>query len=329
MASGPVEPPDPGELPADAEPSAPLTRKARAQARAAALQERGRQIADRAQRERRAHPTLDAAFDIADRDAEVGGGIMAGALAYRFFIWLLPLALVAVAGLGYVSDATSEDPGDAADSVGLSGIVSSSVEHASKSSSRWYALLVGIPILLYVTRSLLRTLIVVHRLVWTDSRTSVVKPTASATLQLLAALAAFLLISGGTAAIRHASIIGGVIAVCVLVVPYAALWLIVSMRLPHRDATWRHLIPGAIAFGLGVEILQAGFTFIIGPYAENKQGTYGSLGLAAALLLGLFFMSRIIVGSAAVNATLWDRRQQKAQADEAEERAATAARTVG
>ena len=37
---------------------------------------------------------------MADRDADVGGGIIAGALAYRLFIWLLPFALVLVAGLG-------------------------------------------------------------------------------------------------------------------------------------------------------------------------------------------------------------------------------------
>jgi len=43
------------------------------------------------------------------------------------------------------------------------------------------------------------------------------------------------------------------------------------------------------------------------PEAENKQGTYGVLGLAASLLLGLFLFSRIMVGSAVLNATLWER----------------------
>ena len=93
---------------------------------------------------------------------------MAGALAYRLFIWLLPLALVAVAGLGYASDAARR-PKAAADSVGLAGIVSNSVASGSKRSSRAYALLVGIPLLIMVTRSLLRTLIVAHRLIWTES----------------------------------------------------------------------------------------------------------------------------------------------------------------
>ena len=55
-----------------------------------------------------------------DRDGEVGGGIIAGALAYRLFIWLLPLTLVAVAGLGIAADASSESPGRAAGSLGLS-----------------------------------------------------------------------------------------------------------------------------------------------------------------------------------------------------------------
>jgi uncharacterized BrkB/YihY/UPF0761 family membrane protein len=38
-----------------------------------------------------------------------------------------------------------------------------------------------------------------------------------------------------------------------------------------------------------------------------KQGTYGALGTAAVLLLGLFFFSRLIVGAAELNATLWER----------------------
>ena len=45
-----------------------------------------------------------------NRDGDIGGGIIAGALAYRLFIWLLPLALVAVAGLGIAADAADETP---------------------------------------------------------------------------------------------------------------------------------------------------------------------------------------------------------------------------
>ena len=67
------------------------------------------------------HRSVDAVFEMVERDGDVGGGIIAGALAYRLFIWLLPLALVAVAGLGFAADASSDSPEEAADSWGSTG----------------------------------------------------------------------------------------------------------------------------------------------------------------------------------------------------------------
>jgi hypothetical protein len=87
------------------------------------MQARAQRVGDRAQAERSRHGSVDAVFDMADHDAEVGGGIMAGALAYRFFVWLLPLALVAIAGLGTASSAASRTPESAARSAGLAGLV--------------------------------------------------------------------------------------------------------------------------------------------------------------------------------------------------------------
>jgi hypothetical protein len=102
-------------------------------------------LAERAQAERSRHRSVDAVFEMADRDSEVGGGIIAGALAYRLFIWLLPLALIAVAGLGIAADASSESPEEQAESVGLEGLVSSSIANAANSPNRWYAVLIGRP----------------------------------------------------------------------------------------------------------------------------------------------------------------------------------------
>ncbi len=286
----------------------PSSATGRARARLAALQERADRVTERAQAERSRHASLDALFEMFDRDAEVGGGIMAGALAYRLFIWFLPLALVAVAGLGIASSADSRSPESVAKSSGLAGLVSSSVASAAHSSARWYALLVGIPILIYATRSVLRTLIVAHRLVWTDLRAHAPRPTLKASLRLLGILLAMLGVSVLAAAARRQSGPGGLLATLVMTLPYAALWLLLAMHLPHRDATWRALIPGSLLFGFGIEALHLVTVYFIGPFAGNKQGTYGSLGLAAALLLELFLLSRLAVGTAVVNATLWARR---------------------
>ena len=52
----------------------------RTRARAAAFQARATEVAERAQAERANHDSLDAAFELVDRDTEVAGGIIAGAL---------------------------------------------------------------------------------------------------------------------------------------------------------------------------------------------------------------------------------------------------------
>ena len=275
---------------------------------AAARRADAERIAERAQGERSKHRSVDAVYEMVDRDSEVGGGIIAGALAYRLFIWLLPLALVVVAGLGIAADAGSESPEQAAESLGMQGLISNSISNAADSPNRWYALLIGIPILVWATRSVLRVLIGAHRLIWGDLRSEAPKPKVGATLRLLALLLAYGLVTTGASAIRAWSSGPGAAATLFAVVFYAGLWLLVSVRLPHHGTPWTELIPGALVFGIGIELLQVVIAYFITPYAIAKQGTYGALGIAAALLVALFMISRLVVGAAVVNATLSARR---------------------
>jgi membrane protein len=252
---------------------------------------------------------VDAVYEMVDRDGEVGGGIIAGALAYRLFIWLLPLALVIVAGLGIAADARSESPQEAAGELGVQGLITSSVSSAADSPNRWYALVIGIPVLVWTTRSVLRVLIGAHRLVWTDDRSRAPRPKVGAALRLLALLLCFGIISTIASAARAWEPGPGLVVTLAAVVFYAAVWLLIIVRLPHHETDWTALVPGAIVFGVGVEVLHVVIAYFITPYALAKQGTYGALGVAAALLLGLFLISRLIVASAVVNATLWARRE--------------------
>jgi uncharacterized BrkB/YihY/UPF0761 family membrane protein len=300
--------------PADEHPSpgteVPRSADERARHRVTAFKERGERLAARAQAERGRHASVDAAFEMVDRDVEVGGGIIAGALAYRLFIWLLPFALVCVAGLGIAADAASESPQDAAGSLGLSGLVSSSIASAARSSGRWYALLIGIPVLLVATRSVLRVLIGAHRLIWVDVRAAAPKPTIGASLSLLAVFLVIYGVSALASAARAWSEAPGVLVTLAVGSLYVVVWVFVSLRLPHRDASWLALVPGALLFGAGIEVLHVVAAYVIAPWALAKQGTYGALGVAATLLFGLFLMARVVVGAAVVNATLWDRRNR-------------------
>src|SRR5262249_53666435 len=161
-------------------------------------------------------------------------------------------------------------------------------------SARYYALLVGIPILVYVTRSLLRTLIGAHRLVWADLRASAPKPKLGATLRLLTLLVAFFVVAGLASVARAQSPRFGLVASLACAIAYGGIWFVVSLQLPHRGTHWKALIPGALVFGLGAEVVQLAAAYVLAPYAISKQGTYGALGTAAALLLGLFILSRLV-----------------------------------
>ena len=270
---------------------------------------RAQRYVERAEAVRREHRSVDAVYHMADRDIEIGGGIMAGALAYRIFVWLLPFALVLVGGIGIAADVSSESPASAARSLGLQGVVSNSVAQASQGSSRWYALLIGIPILVWASRGLLKALIVVHRLIWSDVRREVPKPTFGATFRILLLMGVYFAIREGERAVESWS--GSYLLSTFFGLALVFLWWLgVSLRLPHHGAPWKALLPGAAIMALGMEVVSGIGTLLISPRIATSQSTYGALGVAATLLLGLFLVSRLVVASAVVNATAWERRSE-------------------
>jgi hypothetical protein len=65
--------------------------------------ERARVLRTRVEASRARHTSVDLGFDVVERDSTAGGGLLAGALAYRPFVVLVPAALMSVAGLGLYS----------------------------------------------------------------------------------------------------------------------------------------------------------------------------------------------------------------------------------
>ncbi len=123
----------------------------------------------------------------------------------------------------------------------------------------------------------------------------------------------FFVVSIATHKIENLSFVGGLVATALIAIPYAGLWLCVSLLLPHHGTGWQALLPGAILFALGVEVLQFIIAYIVAPQMSSKQGSYGALGIAAALLFALYLLSRLIIATAVVNATLSARRARPAE----------------
>ena len=84
-------------------------------------------------------------------------------------------------------------------------------------------------------------------------------------------------------------------------------WLLVSRRLPHRDAPWTALLPGALLFGVGIEVIHVIAAYFIAPYASRSREPTAHSASLRRFSSALFLISRLIVGAAIVNATLWER----------------------
>jgi uncharacterized BrkB/YihY/UPF0761 family membrane protein len=258
-------------------------------------------------------PAVDATFETVERDSRIGGGMLAGALSYRLFVFALPLSFFIVSGLGLIADALGVHPNVVVNSVGFAGTVTKQVESAAESGSDWWVALTSFLVLVYVTRVLFRAVLIVHALAWEGSAAGV-KVKARPLEIFAAAVFGQLLLVTGVGAVGHQTPIGGLLALVVLVAALAGLWLVVSLQLPHSDARWTELIPGSLFYSIGMIGVQLWNILILGKLIDSKSTTYGALGVAAALLLGFFLMGRVIVGAAALNATLHERRTRSGDA---------------
>jgi uncharacterized BrkB/YihY/UPF0761 family membrane protein len=275
--------------------------------RVARLRERGRNLQTRADEARAHHSTLDLGFDLFERDASIGGGLLAGALAYRLFVLLLPTSLLLVSGFGLYAASADKTPRQVVKEAGLHGLVGSQASQTASGQARVLVFILMIPAVLYALVTLYRAIAKVYAIAWLGSARRV--PTnKNGVAMLAAALVVQLVTSAIVTWIRHGHRYGAVAALLVYVVLIGGAWLAVSLQLPHRDVRWYALIPGALLFGVGLLFVSAFNLYITVRLVEGRANTYGALGVATALLFSLVLVGRLMVVSAELNASLDERR---------------------
>ena len=265
--------------------------------------EHGRRLGARVEAARPRHATVDLGFRLFERDSSIGGGLLAGALAYRLFVLLLPTALLFVSGLGLYAGAADKSTGEAAREAGLHGVVASQVASSSSSDARWLVFLLMVPAVIYATATLYRALAIVHAIDWHGSgRGAHATPRGIGLLfgALLATLAAAQIVGW----IRRHDQLGGLAALVVYLVLAGGAWLLVSLELPHGDVRWPSLLPGAALVGAGLLFVNVFNLYVTTRLVEGRADTYGALGIATALLLSLVIVGRLMVVSAELNALL-------------------------
>jgi membrane protein len=255
---------------------------------------------------------VDAGFLVQELDARVGGGILAGALAFRIFLFMVPIVYVVFTVLGAASRALGQDPAQLASNAGITGILASTVVKVDQQSA-WtqVPLLLGAIVAMFITAGgLLKALYVVHWLIWRVPRVRPVGLGPKLVLIGVTLLASALGIAVND--VRNAAgVAGAVIAVFLVTGLSFAGWWWVSWKLPHAPCPARALIPGALLMAVGADVLQILTTYWIGYLVARKTSTYGAVGIALAVLLWVYILGRIMVGSAGLNAALWYRRDNR------------------
>ena len=182
--------------------------------------------------------------------------MLAGAVAFRIFLFLVPYVFVAVVGFGFAAEAADTDAADLARQAGIGGLVAKAVGGAEDLSgfSRVTALLVGIVALFFGTRALLKVLRIVYGLIWRVSPPKPKKAAISA-LAVIGLTTVLFIFVGVIDNIRDQSFALGLLGIFVLSLVPFTVTLVVSFYLPRQPTRWPELIPGALFLTLGTLVL--------------------------------------------------------------------------
>jgi uncharacterized BrkB/YihY/UPF0761 family membrane protein len=244
-----------------------------------------------------------------ERETTAGGTLIAGGLAYRLFLWLLPFSLVVASLATFWEHDDPQGFEHASEDFGLSASAAASMRRSIEESPKgtWYFLILGLFFLMWFSIGVVRALRLAHTVAWGVRRERFRRPIHGALLFTFAAVAV-ILITGAAQVVREQTDEDLLVTFSIVVV-YVAFALLLMLLVPHRDTPWTALLPGAVLVGVGALGLQAFTALYLAPRIGRSSELYGALGAATVILLWLYIIARLITLSAFLNATLWERRQ--------------------
>jgi uncharacterized BrkB/YihY/UPF0761 family membrane protein len=283
---------------------------ASAPSRAQSLTDFGRRAADIA---RQRVPGAPAVVESFERERAAGSVLLAGGLAYRFFLWLVPFGLVLAA---LASEWSAEDPRGLRNVVqdyGLAGAAANSALAAVRDErhSRWYFLAAGVTLLFWFGMGAVRALRVAHTIAWAEGSAKLQRPL-RASVVFTGFVVGLTFIGFGTRYVGHeVSGTAGVLALVAMFAVYLAVAFAAVSLLPHGRAPWTAILPGVLFVGVGLQLMHLVVALYLAPRLARSPSLYGSLGAATVIMLWLYLIARLFISAAFLNATVWQRKQSR------------------
>ena len=303
-------------IPPEAEPSgARPTLRARTEALKARAEIARRSVEAQTESLRARHAAVRIAYEAYERDRRQAGSLLAGGLAYRLFLWLLPAALFAVAVVGLFAEATSRTPEEAADATGLGAALAVTVAQAVEQSGRGsiYLLVLGGVLMVWAARSAVKGLRLTSAVAWGIRPPSPPRSWMSA-LVFSGVTFGVLLVPNVLLPFLHGGpFVADLLAEAFVFVALTALLVWVQALMPHGEGIpWSAFVPGAVVCTAGGFVLRLVTDVYFAGRLSRVDDLYGALGIAAVFMAWLYLIGRLLVAMFAVSATRW-RAQERGE----------------
>lgn len=302
-------PDDPVDEGSDAPPSvAKPTLRTRTDALRARAEIARRSVEAQTESLRAKHASVRIAYEAYERDRRQAGALLAGGIAYRLFLWLLPTALFVVAVLGLFADLTSRTPQQAAEASGLGSALTATVAQAVEQSGRGsiYLLVLGGILMIWAGRSAVKALRLTSAVAWGIRPPALSRSLISSLTFTGVSFGVLLLPNVFLPFLHRAPLVADILIEVVVFIGLAALLVWVQMVMPHpEEVPWTAHVPGAVVATVGAYVLRIVTDIYLTGRLGRVDDLYGALGVAAVFMAWLYLIGRLLVAAFAVSATRW------------------------
>jgi uncharacterized BrkB/YihY/UPF0761 family membrane protein len=251
-------------------------------------------------------PLVDVALRTYRRDREIAGTVVGSALAFRLFLFFVPLLLFLVGLAGFLASWVDGD--DVADDAGVSGGLAKQIRSAfdQPGNTRWVAVLVGLVGIVSTGRTLSKVMVASSSLAWR------LPATTKASLKVVGGLVGLIAGIGLVAALMNrvrAQFGLGVTGVSFLAVlaAYVLVWLAISMLLPRATSDPGVLLPGAVVVAATLTGMQVASQLYLPSRIGRASDLYGAVGTTIVTLGWFFIAGRAMVLAMCLDAVVHER----------------------
>jgi uncharacterized BrkB/YihY/UPF0761 family membrane protein len=251
-------------------------------------------------------PVIDVGLRFYQRDREAAGTIVGSALAFRLFLFFVPVVLFFVGLLGFFAQWT--DAHDLNQTAGLTGTLAAQINTAltQPNTTRWLAIVAGLVGIVWTGRSLSKVMVSASCLAWR------LPITTKATVRLIGAIVALVvgiaLVCTITNRVRRDLGLGAAslsfVAVFAL---YGLAWMAMSMLLPRATKDPGALLPGAVLVGALLATMQAIAQLYLPDKLDRTSALYGAIGTTIVTLGWFFLVGRGMVLGMSLDAVIYER----------------------